>query len=116
LCWGAKGKRGLEVPELSARGTIDNLQHVFPELGRPADRPGERSEQKVAVIATNHANPGPGECSEQKAAVIATNHANPSSGECSEQDVLTATHHANPGPGGCSEQKAAVTATNHANT
>jgi hypothetical protein len=41
---GAKGKRGLEVPGLSAHGTIDNLQHVFPEIGRAADRPGEFSE------------------------------------------------------------------------
>jgi hypothetical protein len=52
------------------------LQHVFPEIGRPADRPGECPEQKAAVIATNHANPGSGECSEQNAAVTATNHAN----------------------------------------
>jgi hypothetical protein len=44
LCWGAKGKRGFEVPGLSAHGTIDNLQLVFPEIGRAADRPRECSE------------------------------------------------------------------------
>src|SRR6516162_6573713 len=63
LCWGAKGRRGLEVPGLSAHGTIENLQLVFPGIGRAADRPGEYSEQKATVEATNHADPDPGECS-----------------------------------------------------
>src|SRR5215472_10978219 len=43
LCWGAKGKRGLEVLGLSAHGDIGNMQHVFPEFGRAADRPGKYS-------------------------------------------------------------------------
>ena len=117
LCAGARRESEvLKCLELSAPGTIDNLQHVFPELGRAADRPGECSEQKAAVTAINHTNPGPRECSEQKAAAIGTHHANPGPGECSEQNAVTATNHANPGPGECSEQKAAVTATNHSNT
>ena len=61
LCWGAKEKRGLEVPGLAAHGTIDNLQIVFPELGRAAGRPGECSEQKATGEAI--ADPDPGECS-----------------------------------------------------
>jgi hypothetical protein len=90
LRWGAKGKRGLEVPGLRAHGTIDNLQFVFPEIGRTAERrgecskqkavpasPGKCSEQQAAIVAANRTSPGPGECSEPKEAVAATNRANP---------------------------------------
>src|SRR6516225_5964736 len=52
LCWGAKGKRGLEVPGLAAHGTIDNLQLVFPEPGRAAECPRECSKQKATVPDT----------------------------------------------------------------
>src|SRR6516162_7059376 len=65
LCWGAKGKRGLEVPGLAAHGIIDNLQLVFPELGRAAECPKECSKQKAAIPGTNQANSSPGKCSEQ---------------------------------------------------
>ena len=40
LCWGAKGRRGIEVPGVSAHETINNLQLVFPEIRHAADRPG----------------------------------------------------------------------------
>ena len=98
----------------SAHGIIDNLQLEFPEIGRGAGHPGERSEQKAAVAATdhaatNHANPSRGQCFEQTAAIATTNHANPSPGQCSGQTAaVAATNHANPNPGVRSEQKAAA--------
>jgi len=94
LCWGAKGKR-VEMPGLSAHGTIDDLQLVFPEIGYAADRPKERSEQKATVAGTNHSKPCPGECSARKA-IAATCHVNPGP-ECSEQKTAAATNHADPG-------------------
>jgi hypothetical protein len=83
LCWGTNGKRGLEVPELSPYGTIDNLQFVFPE--NELNRPKEPSEQKVAVAATNYANPRRGERPEETAAVAATSYADRDPGKHSEQ-------------------------------
>jgi hypothetical protein len=83
------------VPGLSAHGTIDNLQLVFPEIGRAAERPEECPQPKAAIAATNRADPGPGECSAAiAAAVAATNYANPGPGKCSEQK--TSTSRANP--------------------
>jgi len=97
LCWGAKGKRGLEVPGLAAHGIIDNLQLVFPELGRAAECPKECSKQKAAIPGTNQANSSPGKCSEQEAAIAATIRASPGPGECTEQTAtVAATDHANP--------------------
>jgi hypothetical protein len=81
LCWGTNGKRGLEVPELSGHGTIDNLQFVFPGPNRPK----ERSEKKVTVAATNYANPRRGERPEETAAVAATNYADRDPGKHREQ-------------------------------
>jgi len=78
------------VPGLSAHGTVDNLQLVFPEIGRATDRPKERSEQKAAIAATNHANPGRGAGSEQTTAVAATNYASPDPGKCPEQTAAVA--------------------------
>jgi hypothetical protein len=96
LCWGAAGKRGLEVPGLAAHETIDNLQLVFPELERAAGCPRECSKQKAAVPSTNQANSSPGKCSDQEA-------------------NITATIRASPGPGESTEQRATVAATNYAN-
>src|SRR5271170_3493312 len=104
LCRCAKGKRGVEVPGLSAHGTIDNLQLVFPEIGRAAERPGECS---AAIAATNRADPGPRECS---AAIAATSDANPDSRE--RPAAVAATNSANPGPGQCSEEKSATSRAN----
>jgi hypothetical protein len=73
------------VPGLSAHGTIDNLQLVFPELGRAAECPRECSKQKAAVPGTNQANSSPGKCFEQEAAIAATIRASPDPGECTEQ-------------------------------
>ena len=56
LCAGARRESDvLKCLEFSAHETIDNLQLVFPELGRAADRAKEYSEQKAAVAATNDA-------------------------------------------------------------
>jgi hypothetical protein len=79
------------VPGLTACGTIDNLQLVFPEIGRAADSP-ERSRQKAAVIAADYANPSSGECF---AAIVTTRRANPSPGKCSAPDRAAS------GPGEC---------------
>jgi hypothetical protein len=95
------------VPGLSAHETIDNLQLVFPEIGRAAERPEECPQPKAAIAATNRADPGAGECS---AAVAATSDANPDSRE--RPAAVAATNYANPGPGKCSEQK---TSTSRAN-
>jgi hypothetical protein len=79
------------VPGLSPQGTIDNLQLVFPEIGPAAERPGECSQPKAAIAATNRADPGPGQCSP---AIAAIGDANPGPGQCSEEK--SATSRANP--------------------
>ena len=115
LCWGAKRKRRLEVPGLSAHGAVDNLQLVFPEIGRTTDRPKKLSEQEASVAATNYAGPSRGECLEQTAAVAANNCAGPSRGEWLEQTAaVAATNCADPSRGKCLEQTAAVAANNYA--
>jgi hypothetical protein len=91
------------MPGLSAHGTIENLQLVFPEIRRAAERPGECSEQKAASAATNRADPGPRDCF---AAVAATSHANAGAGECSA--AVAAINYVNAGPGERFEQKAAT--------
>jgi hypothetical protein len=97
LCWGAKGKRDLEVPGLAAHGTIDNLQLVFPELGRAAECPRECSKQKAPVPGTNQANSSPGKCFEQEATIAATIRASPGPGECTKQRAtVAASNHTNP--------------------
>ena len=63
LCAGARRENDvLKCLDFSAHGTIDNLQLVFPEIGRAADRAKEYSEQKAAIAATRHA---PGHASGQ---------------------------------------------------
>jgi hypothetical protein len=78
------------VPGFSAHGAVDNLHLVFSGIGRATDRPKERSEQKAAIAATDHANPGRGDRSQQTAAV-ATNRAGPDPGKCPEQTAAVAT-------------------------
>jgi hypothetical protein len=79
---GANGKRRLKVPGFSAHGPVDNLQLVFPEIGRAIHQPKERSEQKAAIAGANHANSSRGECSEQTGTAAATNCASPKPGKC----------------------------------
>lgn len=95
------------MPGLSPQGTIDNLQLVFPEIGPAAERPGECSQPKAAIAATNRADPGPGQCSP---AIAAIGDANPDSRE--RPAAVAATNYANPGPGQCSEEKPSTSRAN----
>ena len=93
VCCGANGKRSLKVLGLSAHAAINNLQLVFPELGRALDYPEERSEQKAEVAPSDRVDAGPGE--RQTAPVAPSDRVDPGPGE-RQTTAVSATNQAGP--------------------